>query len=154
MPRTFHLSSQLAIPADQFWNSQTLATVNAELHPLYRMTASRDWLQIPIGEWGHHKDLLKSWILFRGLIPVDRHCFGTIDFPEPRKFVETSSSWLNRLWKHERTVLATESGCEVQDQVCFTSRLPFLESFQKSLYLLAFRRRHANLRNQYARTGT
>ena len=153
MSRTFQLSSQLPVPADRFWNSQSLATVNAELHPLYRMTAPQEWLQVPIREWAQHKNLLKSWILFRGLIPVDRHCFGTIAFPEPRKFVEESSSWLNRRWQHERIVLETNGGCEVHDKISFTSRLRYLEPFQKSLYILAFRRRHANLRHLYATTG-
>ena len=153
MSRTFQLSSQLSVPADRFWNSQSLATVNAELHPLYRMTAPQEWLQVPIHEWAQHKNLLKSWILFGGLIPVDRHCFRMIEFPEPRKFVEKSASWLNRLWQHERIVLETNSGCEVHDKISFTSRLPYLEPLQKALYILAFRHRHANLKHLYAATG-
>lgn len=87
--RTFRLDSHLTVAAERFWSAQSLATVNAELHPWYRMTAPRAWLQRPIHEWGSHKKLLESWIRWRGLVPVDRHVFGAIDFPAPRTFVET-----------------------------------------------------------------
>jgi len=147
MPHTFHVSSALPVPADRFWRSQSLATVNAELHPMYRMSAPRVWRTRPIHEWGRHERLFRSWILLRGLVPVDRHHFGTIEFPAGTTFVETSSSWLNRRWRHERTVSPTESGCEVSDRVSFESRLPFCGAWQKALYVLAFRQRHANLRS-------
>lgn len=153
MLRVFHLSSELSVPADRFWNSLSLATVNAELHPTYRMSAPPEVLTMPIRELGTRHAGLSSWILFRGFIPVDRHRFGTIEFPAPTAFVETSSSWLNRRWKHERTVRPAGSGCEVTDQVSFEPRLPLLAPLQKALYLLAFRRRHANLKALHGGTG-
>jgi hypothetical protein len=147
MLRTFELGSRLSIQADRFWQSQSLATVNAELHPTYRMSAPPELLDRPIAEWPAKPDGLKSWILYRGLIPVDRHLFGTIAFPAPTTFVETSSSWLNRVWRHERTVQPMGAGCEVTDKVSFEPRLAFLGPWQKALYIMAFRRRHANLKS-------
>jgi ligand-binding SRPBCC domain-containing protein len=153
MLRTFHFHSELPVSAELFWKSQSLATVNAELRPMYRMSAPSKWLALPFHEWKTQQYQLKSWVLFCGLIPVDRHHFGTMEFPEPTTFVETSSSWLNRLWRHERTVQQSTMGCEVKDKVSFEPRLSFLAPFQKALYILVFRQRHKNLRRLHGRTA-
>lgn len=121
MLRTFTIRSELPVSAENFWATQSLAAVNEELRPLYRMTAPPAVLRAPISEWAKHSHALKSWILFRGVIPVDRHLFGVIEFTAPTAFVETSSSWLNKLWRHERTVGKTPGGCEVVDTISFKS---------------------------------
>jgi hypothetical protein len=149
MLRTFTIRSELPVSAEHFWATQSLAAVNDELRPLYRMTAPPEVLRAPIGEWAKHSKVLKSWILFRGLIPVDRHLFGVVEFTAPTAFVETSSSWLNRLWLHERTVGSVAGGCEVTDTISFKSRLSPLGPWKKALYILAFRHRHAMLRRRY-----
>ena len=146
---TFSISSSLKVSVDQFWESQSLATVNAELFPLYRMSAPRDWLHLPIQQWSDASDQLKSWIYFLGIIPVDRHSFGTIKFTGPTTFLETSSSWLNSSWLHERIVTQVPHGCEVKDNVAFEPRIRTLASLQKGLYRRAFCHRHEVLRNRY-----
>lgn len=153
MLRTFTIRSELPVSAEHFWATQSLAAVNEELHPLYRMTAPPEVLRAPIREWAKHSNALKSWILFRGFLPVDRHLFGVIEFSAPTAFVETSSSWLNKLWRHERTVGKTPGGCEVVDTISFKSRLSPFSSWQKALYALAFRHRHAMLRSRYVRAA-
>ena len=148
----FSIHSELPISAEHFWANQSLATVNEELHPLYRMTAPPEILRAPISEWAKHRNALKSWILFRGLIPVDRHLFGVIEFTAPTAFVETSSSWLNQSWRHERTVGRAPGGCVITDTISFRPRLSPLGPWQKALYILAFRHRHAMLRTRYAQS--
>jgi len=117
------------------------------------MTATPESLRAPISEWAKQDNALKSWILWRGFIPVDRHNFGTIEFTSPTAFVENSSSWLNRQWRHERKVGKTPGGCEVIDTISFESRLAFLSPWQKAMYILAFRYRHATLRSRYVRAA-
>jgi hypothetical protein len=149
MLRTFTLRSKLAVSAEYFWATQSLASVNEELHPLYRMTAPRRVLRAPIGEWPKYSNRLKSWLLFRGLIPIDRHSFGVIRFTGPTAFIETSSSWLNRQWRHERSVVTTPGGCEVTDIVSFEPRFARIGAGQKAQYLLAFRNGHEHLKSRH-----
>ena len=153
MLRTFTIRSELPVSAEHFWSNQSLAAVNEELHPWYRMTAPPEILRAPISEWAKQSNVLSSWILLRGFIPVDRHKFGTIDFTTSTSFVESSSSWLNRLWRHERTVSKTPGGCEVTDSISFEPRLAFFGPWQKALYVLAFRHRHAMLTSRYGRAA-
>lgn len=153
MLRTFTIRSELPVSAEHFWSTQSLASVNEELRPQYRMTAPPEILRAPISEWAKHSNVLQSWILLRGVIPVDRHKFGTVKFTAPTAFVESSSSWLNRRWRHERTVGKTPGGCEVTDTISFESRLAILGPWQKALYVLAFRHRHAMLRSRYVRAA-
>jgi ligand-binding SRPBCC domain-containing protein len=153
MLRTFTIRSELPVSAEHFWSTQSLAAVNEELHPQYRMTAPPEVLRAPISEWANQSNVLKSWILLRGCIPVDRHKFGTIEFTAPTAFVEISSSWLNSLWKHERKVGKSPGGCEVTDTISFESRLGLLSPWQKALYILAFRHRHTTLRSRYVRAA-
>ena len=150
MSLTFTISSEIPVAAEQFWQAQTLATVNAELQPLYRMTAPPEALRAPISEWARHGNAVDSWILFGGVFPVDRHRFGTVRFTAPTTFVETSSSWLNRRWRHERSALATGGGCRITDTITFEPRLALLGPLQKVLYQQAFRHRHGRLREQAA----
>ncbi|MFT4099770.1 MAG: hypothetical protein QM674_01820 [Burkholderiaceae bacterium] len=151
MRHQFTFRSELAVSPERFWQSLSLAAVNEELLPLYRMTASPEILRAPISEWAKREGALKSWILFLGIIPVDRHFFGRIEFTAPTAFVETSSSWLNRSWRHERTAAGTPGGCELTDRISFEPRFAFLGPLQKILYVAAFRHRHARLGMRYVR---
>jgi len=149
MRRTLAFSSTLAVPAGEFWRAQSLATVNAELRPLARMTARKELLHEPLTRWTPELRGLTSWVLLLGLLPVDRHRFDSVEFPAPTAFVEHSSSWLNRVWRHERVASAAGAGCTVRDAVSFEPRLAWLGAVQEAMYRLAFRCRHANLRRQY-----
>ncbi len=145
---TFAVSTDLSMPAETFWASQSLATVNLELGPLVRMTFPAEILHQPITSWPQHVQKLKSWILFLGIIPVDRHLFETIQLVGERTFVEQSSSWLSRQWRHERVVQETPAGCRVTDIISFDPRLPILGPLQKAIYLAAFRHRHRVLKQR------
>ncbi len=150
---TFTVRSELPVSAQRFWSAQSLAAVNEELRPIYRMTAPPEALRAPIDEWPTHVNSLSSWILLFGVIPVDRHHFGTIEFTESTAFAETSASWLNRLWKHERVIREVPGGCSVTDTISFEPRLGPLGPLQKALYLRAFRHRHAMLADRYVRAA-
>ncbi len=152
-PLTF--SSTLPILPQEFWAQQSLATVNYELGPWIHMTAPKAWQTVRLADWqGGGEALFASWVLLLGLLPIDRHAFGSFSFKPETGFVELSSSWVNHMWRHERTVQAEGAGCTVRDSVEFAPRIGFMAYILKPIYSLVFRHRHGRLAARYgARSG-
>jgi hypothetical protein len=146
---TLTFSSKLPISPADFWAQQSLATVNYELEPWIHMTAPKEWQAVRLADWRGGQQLFASWILFLHVLPVDRHSFGSLVFEPETGFVETSSSWTNRLWRHERTVLALGTGCVVRDSIAFTPRVGPMSLLLRPIYSLVFRHRHARLAARY-----
>lgn len=144
------LSSQLAVTPQEFWAQQSLATVNYELGPWIHMTAPKRWQAVRLADWqGGGEALFASWVLLLGVLPVDRHAFGSFTFQPDTGFVELSSSWVNRLWRHERTVKASGAGCVVRDSVTFSPRVGVVAPMLRMIYTLVFRHRHSRLLARY-----
>jgi hypothetical protein len=146
-------SSDLAVEVDVILATLTLTGVNAELSPLVRMTAPAAFAQRPLQEWPERQHLFTSWILLLGVLPVDRHAFCLYSVTPGRGFVETSSSTLNALWQHERTIIPLAAGCRVTDVVEYRCRLPLLGYLLKPVYKLVFWHRHRYLRSRYGGHG-
>ena len=87
------------------------------------MTAPKKWQAIRLADCQGGNVLFSSWLLLLGALPVGRHAFRSFAFTPETGFVEISSTWVNRLWRHERTLASTESGCVVRDTVSFAPRL-------------------------------
>ena len=146
-------SSDLAVDVDVILATLTLNGVNAELSPLVRMTAPAAFAQRPLQEWPERQNLFISWILLLGVLPVDRHAFYLDSVTPGRGFVETSSSTLNALWQHERTIIPLAAGCRVTDVVEYRCRLPLLGYLLNPVYKLVFWHRHRYLRSRYGGHG-
>ena len=146
---SFEIKSDLAIEPSEFWSTASLKSVNWELAPIARMTAPNEWAERGIESWEVGVDLFKSWILLCGLLPVDRHSFRFREIVRGAGFRECSSSWMNREWNHDRTIVAREPGCTLIDQVTFVSRIPILAPLLLPLYRLVFRHRHRRLKKRY-----
>jgi hypothetical protein len=144
------VSSKLRVRPDELWGEQSIATVNHELGPWIQMSAPAAWHSLKLKDWTGDGPFFKSWILLLGLIPLDRHAFGSLDLSQRMRFVETSSSWVNRVWQHERVVKEIPAGCEVIDMVSFTPRLPFVSVMLHPIYTLVFNHRHTKLRARHA----
>lgn len=143
-------SSTLSISPTDFWAQQSLATVNYELGPWIHMTAPKAWQAVRLADWKGGDVLFASWVLFLGVLPVDRHRFGSFRFQPESGFVEQSSSWTNRQWQHVRTVQAHGVGCTVQDSITFQPRIGILSFLLRPIYSRVFRHRHARLAMRYA----
>ncbi len=143
------VSSELPITPDAFWAAQSLATVNYELGPWIHMTAPKSWQAVRLSTWQGQQTLFTSWVLLLGLLPVDRHAFGSFAFDPQSGFVEKSSSWTNALWQHERSVVPASMGCVVEDRVRFTPRVTVLAPVLQAIYQLVFRHRHNRLKARY-----
>lgn len=147
------VSSKLNVPPKEFWGAQSLATVNYELGPWIHMTTPAAWRGVKLKDWQGDGPLFKSWVLLLGVVPLDRHAFGSLDISQSMRFVELSSSWVNQVWRHERVVTKVPGGCEVVDRVSFTPRLPFVAGLLHPIYVLVFRHRHARLRARHGVAG-
>lgn len=146
---SFSCSSELPVSAGKFLTTLTMDGVNAELGPLVHMTAPESFLGHSILEWPVKRQLFSSWILLFGFLPIDRHRFFFAAINPNEGFSERSTSWTNKRWCHDRSVVTLQSGCRVKDTVNYRSRIPFLDVLLKPAYRLVFRWRHRNLRRRY-----
>jgi hypothetical protein len=148
--QTFTFSSDLRVSADIILASLNMRGVNAELRPLVRMTAPRDWASRSILECPSGQTLFQSWILLFGILPIDRHTFYLESIDPATGFAENSSSTINAIWRHRRMITPLSTGCRLTDTVEYRSRLPLLGGFFKPAYRLVFFIRHRYLRKKYS----
>ncbi|HWW45812.1 MAG TPA: hypothetical protein VN180_12140 [Acidimicrobiia bacterium] len=144
------LTVELALPADrhEVWAAvSTVDGVNRELSPLVRMTDPTDGAPFDTEPWQAGTPVL--WQLLFGIIPVDRHRVELVAFPNRRGFRESSSTWLHRVWRHERTLRDDPSGCIVRDVVEIEPRLGVLRPIVGRSVGRMFRHRHRRLRRRF-----
>jgi ligand-binding SRPBCC domain-containing protein len=143
---TGHFSTRLAAPAEEVWrHATTLAGVNAELRPLVRMTGPRAARieDAPLG-----RVAFRSVLLLGGVVPFDVHALTLVEFEEGR-FLERSSSLLQRTWEHERTVVADGDGCVVTDRLRVEPRVRLAHHLTMRVVALVFRHRHRRLAKRF-----
>jgi ligand-binding SRPBCC domain-containing protein len=142
--------SRLAIDRERLWSvTSTMQGVNAELAPWLRMSVplearGKSLAEIRIGEVA-----FESWLLALGFLPFDRHRLCLIELERGRGFVERSSSWLQRVWQHERTLETIAGGTEIRDRVTFEPRIGLLAPVVQMVVARLFRHRHARLRARF-----
>ncbi|WP_394780219.1 hypothetical protein [Undibacterium sp.] len=151
--REFTVTSDLAIDAAAFCAAMSMQTVNWELSPIVRMSAPPQWADCALDQWQTGRVLFKSWIFLFGFIPVDLHAFRLEEITADVGFQESSSSWMNREWRHQRTVVACVGGCTVTDQVIVDGRVPFISLLLMPVYRFIFRHRHRRLLHRYGKAG-
>jgi ligand-binding SRPBCC domain-containing protein len=143
---SFAIASTLHASAAQVWaHATSMAGVNDELGPLMRMTYPADRAEIggqvvPLGT-----PLFRSIILLFGVLPID---YDEITFEalEPgRRFVESSRTMSQRVWRHERTVDPVGDGCTVTDRVTFVPKVAAMERLLLPALSLLFAHRHWRL---------
>lgn len=158
---TVDRSVRLGASAADVWAvAITPSGVNAELMPLVRMTFPAAMSNLTSADITMGVEVCRCWMLGGGVLPFDRHALtfesiddsgdggdGAISFG----FVETSQSWLQRQWRHERTVTEVRSdsgdvvGCEVRDVLTVAPRLPFAHLIVARVVPLVFEHRHRRL---------
>ena len=115
--------------------------------PLVRMTfpasSITDLREAPLNQ-----PIAACWLLAFGFIPFDRHVLIMHEVGE-RHFIETSHSAMQKLWRHERYVTPTASGCTVRDVITVVPRLGFAEGASRAIVPAIFRHRHRQLRKLY-----
>lgn len=122
--------------------------VNFELFPFVRMTAPTDWKEKPISMWPVDTALFASFVLLFGFIPLDWHRFRFCSVGA-EGFKESSSSFINRQWQHERMILSCDAGVTVKDSVAFESKIELLGAVLLPVYKAIFAYRHKRLASRY-----
>lgn len=152
MPRSIEINVVAAVAAQsaEVWRSvSTMTGVNFELRPFVYMTSPRDQEVLP-REVTPGQVVFRSWLLFLGVLPFDRHALAFESVEDGVGFVEESSSWLQRRWRHERTLTALPNGhCTVADRLVIEPRLgptrPIVTAVTKRL----FEHRHRKLTERF-----
>jgi hypothetical protein len=143
--------SALARSRREVWATvATMRGVNAELMPFVRMTYPPDLpaltaVEVIPGEVAFH-----SWLLFLGVLPFDRHALALEQVTAEEGFVEESTSWMQRRWRHERLLIdRADGGCIVTDRLTIVPRIAFVAPVVRIVVRFLFDHRHARLRRRF-----
>jgi ligand-binding SRPBCC domain-containing protein len=149
---TVELASKVPAPRAEVWaRVSTMAGVNQELGPWVRMTHPQEaasLADLEILEPG--AVLFHSWLLVLGAVPFDRHALSLVELIDGEGFVEESTSWLQRRWRHERTLTSPTSDTTiVTDRVIVEPRVALSAPVVRAVVRAIFRHRHTRLRRQF-----
>jgi ligand-binding SRPBCC domain-containing protein len=94
--------------------------------------------------------LFRSWTLLFGFVPLDRHALVLDVIDDGDGFVEESSSWLQRRWRHERMLMDFGDGsCVVTDRLVVEPRLQVTRPLIAVVVKRVFTHRHRQLRRRF-----
>jgi len=146
------IESRLAAPPDEVWAAvSTFAGVNAELMPFCRMREPRA-LRGRTLESYQPGERAACWLLAGGIIPFDRHLLGLASITSGEGFVEESTTWMQRRWRHERSLspVAGQSGATtVSDVLTVEPRARFTAPLTAWIVARTFEHRHRRLRARF-----
>jgi ligand-binding SRPBCC domain-containing protein len=150
MPFVVERSSVLHADPHEVWTAvSTMEGVNRELAPWVRMTVPGAATGMRLEDAPLGRPVFTSWLLLLGVIPFDRHRLVLEEVEPGRRFLERSSSWIQRIWQHERIVESHPEGCRVTDRITVQPRLPLVGVLARPLVDGLFRHRHRVLRRRY-----
>ncbi len=128
-----------------------MAGVNDELRPIVRMTYPRDHAKLSGSAVEPGRVVFRSWLLLATIVPFDRHALVLHSVDDGRGFVEESSSWVHRRWRHERRLGDdADGGCTLTDMLTIEPRLSWARPVVASLVGFVFRHRHRRLGRLFA----
>lgn len=142
--------SRLAVDRERLWAAiSTMDGVNAELAPWVRMSVpppvrGKSLADVPIDEVA-----FDSWLLAFRFVPFDRHHLRLVEVHPGRGFLERSSSWLQRVWQHERTLESIEGGTLICDRITVEPNIAAAAPIVRAIVVRLFRHRHARLRARF-----
>ena len=148
---TLTFTSELDAAMASVWEVvATMPGVNAELFPWLRMTAPPEASNMRIDDAPVGRPMFASWLLLRGIVPIDRHYFMLAAVERGQGFVEESTSWSQRRWEHRRHLEPRgERACSVTDRLTFTPRLSVTAALLERVVAAVFRHRHRMLRERF-----
>jgi len=142
------VESLLRASRSEVWAAvSTVAGINREVAPFLRVTDPTHGARFDTEPWQVGTPVL--WQLGLGFVPVDRHRVELVALPDGRGFRESSSSWWNRVWWHERTLLDDPAGCILRDDVHIEPRLRIADPIMARSVRRMFARRHERLRREF-----
>jgi hypothetical protein len=149
VPIELEFVSELEAPLALVWDRVVrVSGANDELWPFGKMTrpAFEDRLTSP--EPGMLPPF-RTWLLLFGLVPVARRSMKLEVLAEGR-FVETSTSWLTGVSRHERVATPGAVGFTVlADRLTIESRGKVMDAVMRAVITKTFRRRHRRLQRHF-----
>ena len=146
------IESMVTASTDDVWDwATTFAGVNHELMPYCRMRPPRS-LRGRTLESYVPGERAACWLLAGGVIPFDRHLLGLDSMAPGAGFAEESSSWLQRRWRHERTLRALDDDTGrtlVVDQLTVRPRVRLAVPITCRMMAVIFCHRHVRLRARF-----
>lgn len=103
----------------------------------------------PPADWTPGRTLFRSRLLFLGFLPVEYDDVGLAEFEPGKRFLERSQMMSQKVWEHERLVVADGSGCTITDRIAFEPRIRWSAAVYESAFRATFRLRHRNLRRMF-----
>jgi len=156
MGRPIEICVESKLTADRaaVWqHASSMTGVNFELGPYVKMTSPPGGRVLP-DDAAAGRVVAHSWVLLFGVVPFDRHAFGFERVDQGSGFVEESSSWLHRRWRHERTLTdAPGGGCVIADRLVIEPRLGFTRPIVAMIVERLFTHRHRRLERRFDPTG-
>ncbi len=149
-PIELEFASSLDAPIEKVWrHATTMKGVNFELHPFLHMTSGRDHRVLPTTVTSGTV-LFRSWLVLFCVLPFDRHSLALAHIDEGEGFVEESTSWLQRRWRHERRLRAAgDRGCVVTDRLVIEPRLRPARPIVALIVRRLFEHRHRRLERRF-----
>jgi ligand-binding SRPBCC domain-containing protein len=153
-----HLRSELRAPAAVVWqHASSMSGVNEELGPWVRMTHPGWATDLASVEVRAGEVAFRSWLLALRVLPFDRHSLALVEVHEHGErgggFTEESTSWLQRRWRHERSVEAVEGGgCTVSDRLVVQPRTA-PAALVRPVVSALFAHRHRRLARRFGAAG-
>ncbi|HJL16223.1 MAG TPA: hypothetical protein RMH99_11235 [Sandaracinaceae bacterium LLY-WYZ-13_1] len=140
-------SSVVPAPLDAVWaHASTMEGVKHELGPWVRMTVPRRACggrleDVPLGEVA-----FRSVLLAGSALPFDVHSLRLVARDVPHRFLERSTSLLQRRWEHERTSVAEgPDATRVTDRLTVEPRVPGAGWLVERIAGALFSHRHRRL---------
>ncbi len=149
-PIEFRFATSLHADVHDVWRVvSTMKGVNFELHPFVHMTSGRNHQTLPT-DVAPGRVIFRSWLLLFHVLPFDRHSLALNQIERGRGFIEESSSWLQRRWRHERSLTPDQGhGCLVVDRLVIEPRLRLFRPLVSLIVTHLFQHRHRRLKRRF-----
>lgn len=123
--------------------------VNDELAPWLAMSYPSDanGRRLVPEDAGH--TLFTSTMRFLRVVPYDRHTVRLTRVIPGEGFLEESSSWWMRSWRHERALVPENGGTRLTDRLAFEPRVAAVGPLVEHLVRTTFQHRHEVLRRRF-----
>jgi len=143
------IASAVAAPPVAVWAViARLGGVNDELRPWCTMRGSASLHARGLESWVPG-ERASCWLLAGGVLPFDRHHFGFESIEPGVGFVEESTSWQQRRWRHQRTLTEVDGGTLIADHLTIEPRLRPAEPLVRWIVGRLFAHRHRRLAERF-----
>lgn len=143
--------SEVSASPKKVWEWITsLKGISTEMWPYFRMTAPKGFDSIEHWNIILGQPLFHSKVFLFGFLPIDYSDITLIEIEKGSGFIEQSPMGSMKLWRHERRIISTVTGCKIIDHLTFEPKMA--SSFVGWFIRTVFQHRHSVLRKNLGKT--